>query len=103
MSTVPAGRASSSPEAIRSSVDLPQPDGPTTVTNSPPADGERHVVDGLGAVGEHHPDVLEGDAGTGRRGELRAGMRRRQFRHLRPPSARSDPRFLAVSAGGNHG
>ncbi len=26
---------SSRPEAMRSSVDLPQPDGPTTVTNSP--------------------------------------------------------------------
>src|SRR5262249_59131306 len=26
-----------SPEAIRRSVDLPQPEGPTTVTNSPPA------------------------------------------------------------------
>ena len=34
--TVPASGASS-PEAIRSSVDLPQPDGPTTVTNSPGA------------------------------------------------------------------
>ena len=30
---------------MRSSVDLPQPDGPTMVTNSPGVDGERHVVD----------------------------------------------------------
>ncbi|MEJ7720339.1 MAG: hypothetical protein WKF58_07740 [Ilumatobacteraceae bacterium] len=34
MSTVPL-LGSSSPDAMRSSVDFPQPEGPTTVTNSP--------------------------------------------------------------------
>ena len=44
---------------MRSSVDLPQPDGPTTVTNSPRVDAERGVGNGFGAVRERHLDVVE--------------------------------------------
>ena len=48
-----------SPEAMRSSVLLPQPDGPTTVTNSPGADVERGLAEGVGAVGEDHRHAVE--------------------------------------------
>ena len=41
-----------SPDAIRSSVDLPQPDGPTTVTNSLGAHLEADVVERNRAVGK---------------------------------------------------
>jgi hypothetical protein len=51
---------SSSPAIMRSRVDLPQPDGPSSTTNSPSAMSMRHAVDDLGAtIGL--ADILDGD------------------------------------------
>ncbi len=50
---------SSSPAIIRSAVDLPQPDGPTRIMNSPSLDVEVHVLDGFEAVGETLGDSVE--------------------------------------------
>ena len=55
---------------MRSSVDLPQPDGPTKTANSPGIDGEIDAVDDL-HVAVALDDLLEDDAG----------------RHVFPPSA----------------
>ena len=48
---------------MRSSVDLPQPDGPTRTRNSPLSILERDVVDGRHAAGEDLADVVEVDLG----------------------------------------
>ena len=45
----------------RSSVVLPEPDGPTTATNSPALDRERHAVERRPAVAEPLADVLNRD------------------------------------------
>ena len=50
---------SSSPAIIRSAVDLPQPEGPTRIMNSPSCDVEVHVFDGFEAVGEDLGDSVE--------------------------------------------
>ena len=47
---------------MRSSVDLPQPDGPTSTMNSPSCDVERDVVDRRDAVRVDLGHVLEHDA-----------------------------------------
>ena len=54
---------SSSPAIIRSTVDLPQPDGPSSTMNSPSFDVEIDVVDGDCAVLENLGDILERDGG----------------------------------------
>ena len=57
---------------MRSSVDLPQPDGPTSTTNSPSCDREVDAVqDGDGA--ESLADVLDVDGGHGDLALDRAG------------------------------
>ena len=61
----------SRPAATLSSVDLPQPVGPTTETNSPSRHRERHVLHGRVRLppplrGEGAGDVLEGDGGWSR-------------------------------------
>ena len=58
--TVPAVTFSS-PAIIRSSVDLPQPDGPTSTTNSPVADLQRDVVDRVDAAVVDLRHALERD------------------------------------------
>ena len=55
----------SSPASSRSSVDLPQPDGPTKTTSSPSSICSVTVDDGAGAAGIDLVDVLEIDAGHG--------------------------------------
>ena len=47
------------PAMIRSTVDLPQPEGPSRLTNSPLADVERHVAERERAVGEDLGDALQ--------------------------------------------
>ena len=47
------------PDAMRSSVDLPHPEGPTTVTNSPASTANVGRVEGVRAVGERHRDAVE--------------------------------------------
>ena len=54
----PAGRMSSRPAIMRSSVDLPQPDGPTKTTNSPFGDRQVDAVDDLD-VAERFPDISQ--------------------------------------------
>ena len=60
MLTVPF-EISSSPATMRSAVVFPQPDGPTSTTNSPSAMREVEVAHRLGAVGVHLPHALEAD------------------------------------------
>ena len=52
---------SSRPAIIRSSVDLPQPDGPTRTRNSPLPMVERDAVDGDHSAGEDLAEVVEDD------------------------------------------
>ena len=60
MRIVPAV-ASSSPASIRSAVDLPEPDGPTSTISSPSRDVEVEVAHRLGAVGKDLGDAFEGE------------------------------------------
>ena len=48
----------------RSSVDLPEPDGPSSAVSEPSGDLERDVVEG-GEVAEALGDVLDGDHDVG--------------------------------------
>ena len=58
--------SSQKPATMRSSVVLPQPEGPSSVKNSPSRDGDRDVVDG--AHGAEGPaDAIDRDAGQGQR------------------------------------
>ena len=54
---------SSRPAIIRSVVDLPQPEGPTSTISSPSRDLEVEVGDGSRPVGEDLADTAEGDRG----------------------------------------
>ena len=54
---------SSSPAIIRSAVDLPQPEGPTRIMNSPSPIVEVHLLDGLVAVREVLGHLVEDDLG----------------------------------------
>ncbi len=54
--------ASSSPATIRSAVDLPDPDGPTSTVKPAVGDLQLQPVDGARAVREDLRDVGEGDA-----------------------------------------
>ena len=69
-----------------SSVVLPQPDGPSTVTISPSRDLERDVVERVhaAAVGQRvdHRDPVDGDARSGSPLGRRRRRRRRHFRKL---------------------
>ncbi len=59
----------SSPAKMLSNVLLPQPDAPSRQTNSPFADGERHLVErvhGIGRVAIHLAHVGEHDRGLTR-------------------------------------
>ena len=70
----PSGR--SKPAIIRSSVVLPQPEGPSSVKNSPASIAEAHAVDG-GEVAEaarHVPDLEERHRRALRRIEVCAGL-----------------------------
>ena len=60
--TIVPSVTSSRPAIIRSSVDLPQPDGPTSTMNSPLSIVEVDVVDCGDAPGEDLGDALEEDA-----------------------------------------
>ena len=61
MQTSPAV-ISSSPAIMRSSVDLPQPDGPTKTTNSPSSIVEVDALDDLGRLAEGLLDAVQLDA-----------------------------------------
>ena len=66
---------SSSPAIIRSSVDLPQPEGPTSTMNSPLAIVRLDAVDGVDAARELLHDLVELDLGHALSRSLR-GRRR---------------------------
>ena len=67
----------SSPAIIRRSVVFPQPEGPTSTMNSPSADLEADVVDGLDLAGIDLRHVLEAECRVPRRASPRRPSRAR--------------------------
>ncbi len=53
----------SSPATMRSSVDLPQPDGPTSTQNCPSTDLEVDALEGIDPTGIGLPDIVQNDVG----------------------------------------
>ena len=60
---------------IRSAVDLPQPEGPSRLRNSPLADVERHVLERQRAVREDLGDRAQRDERPAARSRLLSGAR----------------------------
>ncbi len=70
---------------MRSAVDLPQPDGPSSDTNSPLAHGEIEAVERHDAVGECLADAVQrNDGGAGGIGFGHALLLRPQIERRRP-------------------